>query len=133
MTQQRLLLLGQFPATLSSSDLHLHFLKLRYLARYGDPTRMMETILPLCLPQKLSKQRMIEVDDRNQKPMRVVVFLADVDGQVAFRDRDRLWVERSPVKAGVSRLRSRAELLGEAATPVADFRHCLGFWIVGWA
>ncbi|KAL6004915.1 hypothetical protein ACLOJK_005473 [Asimina triloba] len=126
-----------FPATLSGGDPGLDALELRYLARYRNPARMVEAVLALCFAEQLREQGMVEVDDRHQDAMWVVVFSADVDGEMALRHRNRLWVEGRPIYKRIIRRRGtpagtgKTETFGEAAAPAADFRHrLLVFWTV---
>lgn len=86
---------------------------------------MLESVLLLRFSEELAEQRVVEVDDGDEEPVGVIVFLADVDGQMTFRDRRRLFDEWHLIKAGVAGCeKARApEPMGETTAPVADFRH----------
>lgn len=104
------------------NNLRPNAFELRFLAGDGDAAGMVEAKLLLRLPEQLPKERMVEVDDRHQVPVRFPTILPHVHRQVTPRHRSRT------IQRPCSRV--QMELATEPTAPVADFRHRL---VVIWA
>lgn len=79
------------PAAATRGDPGLDPLKFRHPAWDREPSLLVEPVLLLRLLQQLPKQRVVEIDDRNQHPPRIsIVLAADVDREVSLWDGDRL-------------------------------------------
>lgn len=94
-------LAGTLPVTRSDSGLDL--LKLRETARDRNTTLLIKPVLLLSFPQKLTKQGVIKVNYRHQNSVRVAIFLAHVNGQVTFGNRNRLLSDRILIHRYVTR------------------------------
>lgn len=111
-------LAGTCPVTRSDSGLDL--LKLRETARDRNTTLLIKPVLLLSFPQKLTKQRVIKVNNRHQNSVKVAIFLAHVNGQVTFGNRNRLLSDRSLIHRYVTRRGLRkAERFGNVRQPTA--------------
>lgn len=116
-------------AGVTRSDSGLDLLKLREPARNRDTTLLIKPVLLLSFPQKLTKQRVIKINNRHQNSVKVAIFLAHVNGQVTFGNRNRLLSDRILIHRYVTRRgfrkAERFRTVRQPTAPVDEFRDWL--------